>query len=183
MIPVTLSDPFPVNVVSGGIGSNASVGLTGSTAPTSATEIGWVDGSGNLTSVSAANPLPITGSISASNPSVSSTGAAVPASGTYVGMNVSGNLTGLTGTANGLKVDGSAVTQPVSAASLPFRQVRRLQPFSLRLIRLLVHRFKPVGLLVTRLLGRLSLVRGTSRIYRGQSRSRQVLPLLPNNLL
>lgn len=56
---------------------------------------------------------------SSSNASVSATGSAVPASGTYAAMNVSGNLTGLTGTANGLKVDGSAVTQPVSAASLP----------------------------------------------------------------
>lgn len=34
-------------------------------------------------------------------------------------MNVGGNLVGMAGTANGLKVDGSAVTQPVSAASLP----------------------------------------------------------------
>ena len=34
-------------------------------------------------------------------------------------MNVGGALTGLPGTSNGLKVDGSAVTQPVSAASLP----------------------------------------------------------------
>jgi hypothetical protein len=45
-----------VAVVSGG-GSNASVGVTGSTAPTSATEIGVVVG-GNLQNVSAANPLP-----------------------------------------------------------------------------------------------------------------------------
>jgi hypothetical protein len=45
-----------VAVVSGG-GSNASVGVTGSTAPTSATEIGIVVG-GNLQNVSSANPLP-----------------------------------------------------------------------------------------------------------------------------
>jgi hypothetical protein len=54
-----------------------------------------------------------------SNASVGSTGSAIPSSGTYAAMNVGGSLTGLTGTANGLKVDGSAVTQPVSAASLP----------------------------------------------------------------
>jgi hypothetical protein len=47
------------------------------------------------------------------------TGSAVPAGAQYAGMNVSGNLTGITGTVNGLKVDGSAVTQPVSLASLP----------------------------------------------------------------
>lgn len=54
-----------------------------------------------------------------SNASVGATAAAVPASATYAGMSVAGTLTGLTGTANGLKVDGSAVTQPISAASLP----------------------------------------------------------------
>ncbi len=67
----------------------------------------------------AGTPVPISGSISATNPSVSATGGAVPASATYVGMVVAGNLTGLPGTASGLKVDGSAVTQPISAASLP----------------------------------------------------------------
>jgi hypothetical protein len=56
---------------------------------------------------------------SGSNASVGATGAAVPASATYIGMLVAGNLTGVPGTANGLKVDGSAVTQPISAASLP----------------------------------------------------------------
>jgi hypothetical protein len=50
---------------------------------------------------------------------VGSTSAAVPSTAQYAGMNVSGALTGLTGTANGLKVDGSAVTQPVSATTLP----------------------------------------------------------------
>lgn len=64
-------------------------------------------------------PLAISGSISATNPSVSATGAAVPASATYLGASVAGTLTGLVATANGLKVDGSGVTQPVSAASLP----------------------------------------------------------------
>jgi hypothetical protein len=37
-----------VTSIGGGSGSNASVGLTGTTAPTSATEIGVVDSSGNL---------------------------------------------------------------------------------------------------------------------------------------
>lgn len=48
-----------VAVVSGG-GSNPSVGLTGSPAPTSATEIGIIDISGNLQGASAANPVPVT---------------------------------------------------------------------------------------------------------------------------
>ena len=34
-------------------------------------------------------------------------------------MSVGGTMTSMAGTSNGLKVDGSAVTQPVSAASLP----------------------------------------------------------------
>jgi len=57
--------------------------------------------------------------ISVLNPSDGPTGSAVPTDANYVGINVGGNLTGLTGTANGLRVDGSAVTQPISAASLP----------------------------------------------------------------
>ncbi len=63
--------------------------------------------------------VPISGSITASNPSVAPTGAAVPADATYIGMTIAGTLTGLVGTANGLKTDGSAVTQPISAVSLP----------------------------------------------------------------
>jgi len=43
-----------------GGGGNASVGLTGAAAPTSATELGIIVG-GNLVAVSAANPLPISG--------------------------------------------------------------------------------------------------------------------------
>ena len=54
----TPSNPLSVNVITGG-GTNASVGLTGATAPTSATEVGWVDGTGKLQSISAANPLPV----------------------------------------------------------------------------------------------------------------------------
>jgi len=67
------------------------------------------------------NPLYVQGSISANNPSVSATGAAVPASATFVGgENPSGDLIGLKASATGeLLVDGSGVTQPISAASLP----------------------------------------------------------------
>jgi hypothetical protein len=38
---------------------NASIGATGATAPTSATEIGWIDGTGKLQGISASNPLPV----------------------------------------------------------------------------------------------------------------------------
>jgi len=67
-LPVELSDgtnpfgtpgnPLSVNVISGG-GANASVGVTGVLAPTSATEVGWIDGTGKLQGVSVANPLPV----------------------------------------------------------------------------------------------------------------------------
>ena len=47
---------------------STSDGVTGVTAPTSATEIGWVNGSGNLVNVSAGTPLPVSGSISFTAP-------------------------------------------------------------------------------------------------------------------
>jgi hypothetical protein len=72
-LPVELSDgtnsvgtagnPLSVNVISGG-GSNASVGATGAAAPTSATEIGIIVGA-NLQGVSASNPIPVTGTLTA----------------------------------------------------------------------------------------------------------------------
>lgn len=40
--------------------TNPSVGSNGGIAPTSSTEIGFIDGSGNLEGVSATNPLPVT---------------------------------------------------------------------------------------------------------------------------
>jgi len=43
-------------------GSNPSVGSNGSTAPSSSTEIGIIDGSGKLQGVSSSNPLPVTAS-------------------------------------------------------------------------------------------------------------------------
>jgi hypothetical protein len=58
---VSSAQPLPTT----GTGSGPSVGLTGSTAPTSADEIGWVDGSGNLVNVSAATPLPVAATVSA----------------------------------------------------------------------------------------------------------------------
>src|SRR5580692_4497047 len=42
--------------------SNPSVGTNGSTAPTSSTQIGTVDGSGNLQPASSANPIPTSSS-------------------------------------------------------------------------------------------------------------------------
>src|ERR1700678_4038578 len=44
----------------GGSSGNASVGATGTAAPTSATEVGFVNSGGNLTAVSPSTPLPVT---------------------------------------------------------------------------------------------------------------------------
>lgn len=121
---VSAANPLPTTGGGGG-GSNASVGITGATAPTSATEIGIIDLSGNLQGVSSTNPLPISGSISATNPSVSATGAAVPASATYMGVKNGANIVGLTEgqatMANSLPVaissDQSALTVAQATAS------------------------------------------------------------------
>lgn len=78
--PISGSNPIPV---SGSFtGSSASVGLTGATAPTSADEIGWVDGSGNLTNVKTATPLPVVQTGTPALPTGASTSAKQPALGT-----------------------------------------------------------------------------------------------------
>jgi len=53
--------------IEGGVASNPSVGPNGLPAPVDSTEIGFIDGSGNLQGVSAAQPLPVT-VISGPNP-------------------------------------------------------------------------------------------------------------------
>lgn len=51
---------FYAQYPAGAAGSNASVGTNGLPAPTSSTEIGFIDGSGNEQGVSPSNPLPVT---------------------------------------------------------------------------------------------------------------------------
>jgi len=48
------------------VASNPSVGPNGDPAPSESTQIGFEDGSGNLTNISAANPLPVSASFSPS---------------------------------------------------------------------------------------------------------------------
>lgn len=73
-------------------------------------------------------PIPVSGSVTATNPSVSTTGSAPPASATYVGGSVTtaapsyttGQMSAFSlNVSGGLRVDGSGVTQPISAAALP----------------------------------------------------------------
>ncbi|MBB4200680.1 hypothetical protein CCR94_21510 [Rhodoblastus sphagnicola] len=56
-------------------GSNASVGANGSAAPSSATEVGFVNALGNLAAIGPSNPLPIT---APANLLASDSGAATP---------------------------------------------------------------------------------------------------------
>lgn len=102
----------------GGGGSNASVGANGDPAPASSTQVGFEDGSGDLVNVSATNPLPITGSISASNPSVGSTGAATPASATNIGGTDGTNLRSIKTDAGGeLQIDVLSSALPTGAST------------------------------------------------------------------
>lgn len=93
VFPVSATNPLPVT---GSISAtNPSVGVNGSPAPTSSTEVGFIDGSGNEVGVSAANPLPITGTISATNPSVGTNTNTAPTSSTEIGwIDGSGKLQG-----------------------------------------------------------------------------------------
>jgi hypothetical protein len=111
---------------SGGSGSNASVGANGAVAPTSSTEVGFIDGSGNLQGVSPTNPLPVSIQSEPGAPfhvivdsSALPTGAATSANQTNgnqtTQINGGGNTAVVTAS-NALKVDGSAVTQPVSGS-------------------------------------------------------------------
>jgi hypothetical protein len=80
------------------------------------------DGSGNSIN-STSNALNVnisSGSVTATNPSVSATGSAAPASATLIGGSDGTNLRGVKVSSTGVvSVDGSAVTQPISAVSLP----------------------------------------------------------------
>lgn len=69
--PYKFGSPTPVIITdqSGSTGTSANIpvvdaatGAVNSTAPLFAEQIGWLDGSGNLQAVSAANPLPVTSS-------------------------------------------------------------------------------------------------------------------------
>ena len=64
-IAYTQSSVAATSFGGGAGGSSASVGVTGASAPGSATLIGSIDGSDNLQGASATNPIPVTGSFSA----------------------------------------------------------------------------------------------------------------------
>jgi hypothetical protein len=103
----------------GGGASNASVGAVGAAAPTSATEIGFINALGNLAGVGAANPLPVTttGNLATSDSGAAITGAAMPAGGSGVTGWLSAIWSKLAGT---LSVSGAvSVSGPLPAFSTP----------------------------------------------------------------
>jgi hypothetical protein len=99
-----------VNVAVGST-TNPSVGSTGSTAPTSATEIGSIDAGGKLQGASVSNPVPVAViSGGGANASVGTTGATAPTSATEIGaVDRTGKLQNVTsdarGAANALAVE------------------------------------------------------------------------------
>ena len=76
-------------------------------------------GGATALNLSGGSGLPTGGAGNGSTASVGATGSVIPGSATLGGMSVGGTMTSLTGTSNGLKIDGSAVTQSISATSLP----------------------------------------------------------------
>ena len=112
-LPVELSDgaaavgtpgnPLSVNVITGG-GSNASVGTTGATAPTSATEVGIIDGTGKLQGASASNPVPT------KDAATGATNATAPTSAVEIGiLDPSGKLQAASN-ANPVPISGAMTT-------------------------------------------------------------------------
>lgn len=100
----------------GGGGSNASVGTAGATAPTSATEVGFVNGLGNLAAVATSNPLPVTFSagVTTTDSGAAITGATMPTGGSGLTGWLSAIWSKLSGT---LSVSWSG--QSVGVSSLP----------------------------------------------------------------
>lgn len=95
--------------------SNPSVGPVNNTAPNSATELGTIDGSGKLQGVSASNPLPVTGTITATEASIGIRGNTAPLSANLIGVvDGSGNIQAASATYP-VRTDPTGTTvQPVS---------------------------------------------------------------------
>jgi hypothetical protein len=116
----TVTVPLPTGAATSALQTtgNSSLGSIDGKLPTLGQKA--TSGSVSVTLSSDHGPVPVTGSLSLANSSVSATGSAVPADATMVGGSDGTNLRALSVTAAGvLKTDGSATTQPVSAASLP----------------------------------------------------------------
>jgi hypothetical protein len=114
-------DALRVNVITGTISVvNPSIGPNGSPAPTSSTEISGINGSGNLTPISVDNSgnqnVNVVNSVLPTGASTSSLQTTGNVSLSNIDLKVPANLTVVS---TRLLTDGSGVTQPVSASSLP----------------------------------------------------------------
>ena len=83
-----------INVVGGGGGSNAAAGTTGVAPPGSASYTGFQNAGGNLVGVSPANPLPISGTITASLGAFAPTASTVALTATTTSSNAAISGTG-----------------------------------------------------------------------------------------
>jgi hypothetical protein len=123
-VSVDATHGLPVNIVAGS-GGNAAAGAVGSPPPSSADQIGFTSG-GNLTGVSAANPLPVTVSDFPAIQAVDGTvnvgnfPATQPVSGTVTANQGTSpwvdNLTQVAGTALGATAVTNFGTAPAAAA-------------------------------------------------------------------
>ena len=113
LVSVSVTNPLPI--VGNLSVSEGSVGTTGDPVPAGATFIGYEDGSGDLIGVSEATPLPVVGEVTGN--------LTLEASDIQIGAVEIKNATTddrlVISAAGAAKVDGSGVTQPISAASLP----------------------------------------------------------------
>ena len=115
VVAVNANRELKVEVTAGG-GSNASVGVAGTPAPASATEVGFVDSAGDLVALAAENLDYDTG---AGSKAQTVFGIALPGNGGAVAGGTATNplqvsLANTAANATAVKVDGSAATQPVS---------------------------------------------------------------------
>lgn len=112
-IRVVLASDQPAIAVTGGSGSNSSVGLTGTTAPTSATEIGGIDSTGKLQTATIGV---FTNAKAVAVQIVDATGNQITSfgSGTVNIKDSAGNNLTSTGNALDINLKTSAITLPVS---------------------------------------------------------------------
>jgi hypothetical protein len=119
---IAAAPPWYGTYVAGSVTTGAPTYTTGQLNALSLTTAGRlrIDGSGTT--------QPVSGTVTATNPSVNTVDVATPGSATFIGgavatsapTYVNGNMSALSLTTGGLlRTDGSGVTQPVSASSLP----------------------------------------------------------------
>lgn len=127
-------------------GSNASVGTTGVTAPTSATEVGFIDGSGNLQPFSGTSTVsgpnvtvsnfpgtqPISGTVTANQgtPGVGAWPVLAAQSGTWNITNISGTVSLPTGASTAAKQPALGTAGSASSDVITVQGIASMTPFA-----------------------------------------------------